>query len=71
MKFQPAGEAEKDYWKKLRQGQGLKREYGGGRGHQNNRGSYNDNRGRGRYVNHPSDASFRICLVSITVCGDL
>ncbi|CAM6012857.1 unnamed protein product [Sphagnum balticum] len=42
------GEAEKDYWKKLRQGQGLKREYGGGRGHQNNRGSYNDNRGRGR-----------------------
>ncbi|CAN5962405.1 unnamed protein product, partial [Sphagnum jensenii] len=41
------GEAEKDYWKKLRQGQGLKREYGGGRGYQNNRGSYNDNRGRG------------------------
>ncbi|CAK9867441.1 unnamed protein product [Sphagnum jensenii] len=32
------GEAEKDYWKKLRQGQGLKREYGGGRGGGGRRG---------------------------------
>lgn len=41
------GEEEKEYWKKLREGQGQKRDFGGGgRGFNNNRGF--DNRGRGR-----------------------
>ncbi|KAG0556175.1 hypothetical protein M758_11G030600 [Ceratodon purpureus] len=42
------GDDEKEYWKKLREGQGQKRDFGGGGrgGFQNNRGF--DNRGRGR-----------------------
>jgi len=46
------GEEEKEYWKKLREGQGQKRDFGGGgRGFNNNRGF--DNRGRGRLLIFP------------------
>lgn len=51
-----AGEAEKEYWKKLRHAQGQRRDFSGGRGF-NNRG-YQDNWGRGRY-----DFSFKFYTI--------